>query len=46
MNEPRTCLAVVDLEAFLAAPKASGENRVDPGYDLVDKGVVRYRTLP
>ncbi len=46
VNRDRTCLAVVDLEAFLEAPKASGENRVDPSYDLVENGVVRYRTLP
>lgn len=35
-------LAVVDMAALLAAPRAEGSNNVDPSYDLICNGVVRY----
>jgi hypothetical protein len=34
-------LAIVDLAALLAAPR-SAANVVDPTYDLVAHGIVRY----
>lgn len=35
-------LAIIDLAKLLAAPRASGSHNVDPAYDLLTNGVVRY----
>jgi hypothetical protein len=37
-----TYLAVIDLQALLAAPRTSGTNIVDPSVDLVGTGILRY----
>jgi hypothetical protein len=40
-GSPPTYLAVVDMAALLVAPR-SGMHTVDPSYDLIGNGVVRY----
>jgi hypothetical protein len=37
-----TYLAVIDLAALLSAPRVTGAHNVDPGYNLISNGVVRY----
>ena len=39
---PPTYLAVIDLQALLNAPRTTGTHTVDPTYDLLANGVVRY----
>jgi hypothetical protein len=39
---PPTFLAVIDLQALLSAPRLSGTHTVDPTYDLILNGVVKY----
>jgi len=39
---PSTYLAVIDLQALLSAPRTVGTHTVDPSYDLLAHGVVRY----
>ena len=39
---PSTYLAVIDLQALLSAPRTTGTHTVDPNYDLLANGVVRY----
>ncbi len=41
-SSPPSYLGVIDLAALLAAPRVSGSNTVDPSYDLLAHGVVRY----
>jgi hypothetical protein len=41
-SPPPTWLVVVDLQALLSAPRISGTHTVDPTYDLVANGVVRF----
>jgi hypothetical protein len=41
-NVPPAYLAVVDLEALLAAPRVAGTHQVSPAFDLIANGVVRY----
>jgi hypothetical protein len=40
-----TYVGVIDLEALLKAPR-SGLNTVDPTYDLIAHGIVRYVAVP
>ena len=37
-----TWLAVIDLQALLNAPRTAGTHTVDPTYDLILNGVVKY----
>jgi hypothetical protein len=39
---PPTYVAVIDLQALLNAPRTPATHAVDPTYDLVANGVVRY----
>jgi hypothetical protein len=39
---PPTYLAVIDLQALLNSPRTPGTHTVDPSYDLLANGVVRY----
>jgi hypothetical protein len=39
---PSTYVAVIDLQALLSAPRTAGRHTVDPSYDLLLNGVVRY----
>jgi hypothetical protein len=39
---PATYLAVIDLQALLTAPRTPTTHTVDPSYDLLAHGVVRY----
>ena len=41
-----TYVGVVDLQALLSAPRTAGTHYVDPTYDLVAHGVVRYVAAP
>ena len=41
-NGPPTYLAVIDMAALLKAPRITGTHNVDPGYNLISNGVVRY----
>jgi hypothetical protein len=42
MNDQRTFIAVVDIEALLAAPRTTGTHVVDPTVNLVTSGVVSF----
>jgi hypothetical protein len=46
VNGTRTFLAVVDLQALLAAPRTAGTHNVSPTFDLVSNNVVRFVALP
>lgn len=35
-------VAVIDLQALLSAPRTAGTHSVDPAYDLLAHGVIRY----
>ena len=37
-----TYLAIIDIQAMLNAPRTAGTHNVDPSYDLLTNGVVRY----
>ena len=39
---PRGFIAVVDLQGLLSAPRMVGSHTVDPAFDLIKSGVVRY----
>ena len=39
---PPNYVAVIDMQALLSAPRTAGTHTVDPSYDLVANGVVRY----
>jgi hypothetical protein len=39
---PPTFLAVIDLDMLQSAPRLSGTHTVDPSYDLILNGVVKY----
>jgi hypothetical protein len=41
-NVPPTYLAVIDLQALLSAPRTPGTHTIDPSFDLLAHGVVRY----
>jgi hypothetical protein len=41
-GSPPTYLAVIDLQGLLSAPRLSGTHTVDPTYDLILNGVVKY----
>ena len=41
-NVTRTYLALVDMQALLAAPRTPGTNTVDPSVDLVADGIVTF----
>jgi hypothetical protein len=41
-NVAPTYLAVIDIQALLIAPRTTGTHNVDPTYDLIANGVVRY----
>ena len=41
-SPPPSFLAVVDLAAALAAPRTAGTHNIDPTYNLITNGVVRY----
>lgn len=45
-NGPRTFLAIIDLQALLAAPRVAGTHNVQPTFDLVANGVLRFVGLP
>ncbi len=42
VGAPPNYVAVIDLQALLAAPRTTGTHTVDPTYDLIAHGVVRY----
>lgn len=42
IDSSKTCLAIIDLEKLLSAPRVTGSNTVDPSYDLVANGVVKF----
>src|SRR5262249_20601570 len=44
-NQARTFLAIVDLQALLAAPRVAGTHTVDPSVDLVATGVVSFVSI-
>ena len=46
VNGSRTFLAVVDLQALLAAPRTTGTHNVQPTFNLVTNNVVRFVALP
>ncbi len=46
VNGARTFLAVVDLQALVAAPRTAGTHNVQPAFNLVTNNVVRFVTLP
>ena len=39
-------VGVIDLQALLTAPRQAGSHNVNPAYDLVAHGVVRYIAIP
>ncbi|MHB1957838.1 MAG: PEP-CTERM sorting domain-containing protein [Acidobacteriaceae bacterium] len=39
-------IGVVDLQKLLSAPRTPGTHTVDPSYDLIANGVVRYVAVP
>ena len=39
---PPAWVAVIDLQGLLNAPRLSGTHTIDPSYNLVLNGVVRY----
>lgn len=41
-----TYVGVVDLQALLSAPRTAGTHNVQPSYDLLAHGVVRYVAVP
>lgn len=41
----KACLAIVDLNGLLAAPKTASTNQVSPGYDLLGKNIVNFISL-
>jgi hypothetical protein len=41
-NVPPTYLAVIDLQALLTAPRMTGTHTIDPNFNLLAHGVVRY----
>ena len=45
INDMQSCLALVDTTKLLAAPMGSGTNVVDPNYDLVANGVLKFYPL-
>lgn len=45
IDDSKSCLAIIDLEKLLNAPRASGTNTVDPTYDLIANGVVKFYGL-
>ncbi len=45
INNVKSCAAIVDLNAFRAAPKTTGTNRVDPTYDLLTNNVIKFVSL-
>jgi hypothetical protein len=46
VNGTRTFLAVVDLQALLAAPRTTGTHNVQPTFNLLTNNVVRFVALP
>ncbi len=42
ISKSKDCIAIVNLQKFLNAPKASGFNYVDPNYDLFGNGVLYF----
>jgi hypothetical protein len=44
-DDPRAFVAVVDLQALLAAPRTAGTHNVDPSFNLVSNGVVRFVSI-
>ena len=42
IDSSKTCLAIVDLNKLLAAPKQAGTNTVSSTYDLVANGVISF----
>ncbi|WP_461829063.1 CARDB domain-containing protein [Aquifex sp.] len=42
ISDTKDCIAVVDLQKFLNAPKAPNTDYVDPNYDLFSNGVLYY----
>jgi hypothetical protein len=42
VGAPPNYVAVIDLQALLSAPRTAGTHTVDPSYDLIAHGVVRY----
>jgi hypothetical protein len=46
VNATRTFLAVIDLQALLAAPRTAGSHNVEPAFDLVANNVARFVMLP
>lgn len=45
INSDKSCAAIVDMNALLAATKTVGTNTVDPAVDLLTTGVVTYVPL-
>ena len=41
-GSPPTYLAVIDLQGLMSAPRLGGTHTVDPTYDLILNGVVKY----
>lgn len=39
---PPTYLAIVDMQALMNAPRVAGSHNIDPTYDLLVTGVVKY----
>jgi hypothetical protein len=46
LNSGRTFLAVIDLNALLAAPRVAGTHTLSPGVNLVTSGIVRFVAVP
>ncbi len=42
IDSSKTCLAIVDLNKLLSAPKQPGTNTVSPTYDLLANGVISF----
>jgi len=42
LDAGRTFVAVVDINALLAAPRVAGTHNISPGFNLVSHGVVRF----
>jgi hypothetical protein len=46
LNADRKFIAVVDINALLAAPRVAGTHNIDPTFNLVSNGVLRFVSVP